>query len=222
MAMRVKPRKSSKSLEECDHTIMSGLPTNIGRDMDKRLLWLALAAGMIVGLCVFKLVKHYPPQSGIPVRAMARPAPGVELYDQNSPSRIVRLEAYLGRERVFVVFFDGQAGAHSSTMLSYLRENWNRLRRANIYVIAISTALPQENRKNIAQHGAYPFPLLSDPDLHVHQAWGRFDAKRAKPLFGFFFVDRKGWVASSAESSVPEVTQEWKTVVNDQITSHEL
>ena len=201
---------------------MSGLPTNIGRDMDKRLVWLALAASLIVGLCVLKLLRHYPAPSSIPVRSIARPAPGVELYDQNSPSQIVRLEAHLGRERVFVVFFDGQAGAHSSTTLNYLRENWNRLHRANIRVIAISTALPQENRKDIAQFGAFPFPLLSDPDLHVHQVWGRFDAKRAKPLFGLFFVDRKGWVASSAATGLPEVTTDWKSAVNDQIAFHEL
>jgi peroxiredoxin len=218
--MRVKPRKSSKSLGECDHTKMSGMPTNIGRELDRRLLWLAFAAVMIVGLCVLKLARRYPAQSSIPVRPGARPAPGIELYDQSSPSQIVRLEAFLGRERVFVIFFDGQAGAHSSTTLSYLRENWNRLRRANIHVIAISTALPQENRKDISQYGAFPFALLSDPDLHVHQAWGRFDVKRAKPLFGLFFVDRKGWVAASAESSVPTVTEDWKSVVNDQISSH--
>jgi peroxiredoxin len=201
---------------------MSGLPTNIGRDLDKRLLWLALAAAILVGLCVFKFARRYPAPSSIPARPGTRLAPGIELYDQNSPSQIVRLEAYLGRERVFVVFFDGQAGAHASTMLSYLRENWNRVRRANIRVIAISTALPQENRKDIARYEAFPFPLLSDPDLQIHRAWGRFDAKRAKPLSGLFFVDRKGWVASSAESSVPMITEDWKSVVNDQISSHEL
>jgi peroxiredoxin len=201
---------------------MSGLPADVGRNLDKRLLLLGLAAGIIVGLCVLKLARHYPPPSRIAARPVAKPVPGVELYDQSSPSKIVRLESYLGRERVFIVFFDGQVGAHASPVLGYLRENWERIRPANIHVIGISTALPQENRKDIAEYGAFPFPLLSDPDLHVHRAWGRIDAKTAKPLFGFFFVDRKGWVASAEESSVPQVTKDWKSVVNDQIASHEL
>ena len=104
--MLARPRKNSKLLEECDHTKMSGLPTNIGRGLDKRLLWLALAAAIIVGLCVLKFARHYPcRRAASPRCAGARPAPGIELYDQSSPSKIVRLEAYLGRERVFVVFF---------------------------------------------------------------------------------------------------------------------
>jgi peroxiredoxin len=201
---------------------MSGLQANVGRSSDKRLLLLGLAAAIIGALCALKLTRHYPPQTSIPVRTVARPAPGVELYDQSSPSKIVRLESYLGRERVVVEFFDGQAGAHTSSVLSYLRENWNRLRDANIHVIAISAALPQENRKDIAQYGAFPFPLLSDPDFHVHRDWGRFEPRTSKPLFGLFLVDRKGWVAWSEESNKPLVTKDWKSVVESQIKSHEL
>ena len=128
---------------------MSGRPTNIGRCLDKRLLWLALPRRH---RGIMRPQVHATLSSAEQYRRArgARPAPEIELYDQSSPSRIVRLEAYLGRQRVIVVFFDGPAGAHSSTMLSYLRENWNRLRQANIYVMAISTALPQENRKDIA------------------------------------------------------------------------
>lgn len=201
---------------------MSGLTTVIGRKLDKRLLLLALAGGVIGGLCAFKWARRYPPPSSIPARAVARPAPDVELYDQSSPSQLVRLEAFLGRERVIVVFFDGQAGAHASEILNYLRENWSRLRHSNIHVIAISTALPQENRKDIASYGAYPFPLLSDPDLHVHRDWGRLKPKAPQPLFGLFLVDRKGWVSWSDEVGAPEATKDWKTAVENQIASHEL
>ncbi len=201
---------------------MSRPQANVGRIWDKRLLLLALAAGIIGGLCAFKLARRYPPQTSIPARAVTRPATGVELYDQSAPSKIVRLESYLGRERIIVVFFDGHAGAHASPVLGYLRENWNRLRDANIRVIAISTALPQQNRKDIAQNGAFPFPLLSDPDFHVHRDWGRLESETSKPLFGLFLVDRKGWVAWSEKTNQPQVTSEWKRAVEDQIKSHEL
>jgi mycoredoxin-dependent peroxiredoxin len=201
---------------------MRGFEANAGRSVDKRVLFLGLAAAIIGGLCAFKLARHYPPQHSIPARPAARPAPGVELYDQSSPSKIVRLESHLGRERVIVVFFDGAAGAHVSPILIYLRDNWNRLRDANIRVLAISAALPQENRKDIAQHEAFPFPLLSDPDFHVHREWGRFEPEKSKPLFGLFLVDRKGWVAWSEASGKPLVSQDWKSAVEEQIRSHEL
>ena len=67
-------------------------------------------------------------------------------------------------------------------------------------MIAISTALPQDNRKDIAKYGDFPFPLLSDPDFHVHRDWGRIDVKTARPLSGLILVDRKGWITSSGES----------------------
>jgi peroxiredoxin len=195
---------------------------NSVRIIDKRLLLLATAAGIIGGLCAFKLGRHYPPPGRIAARAASMPAPAVELYDQSSPSRIVRLEAYLGRQRVLVVFYDGQAGPHASTILDYLRDNWNRLRHANIQVIAISTALPQENRRETAQYGDFPFPLLSDPDFRVHRIWGRIDAKTGRPLFGLFLVDRKGWTTASGDSGVPLATNDWKSLVESQIASHEI
>ena len=71
---------------------------------------------------------------------------------------------------------------YASPTLGYLRDHWKRLRHANIQVIAISTALPQDNRKDIAKYGDFPFPLLSDPDFHVHRDWGRFDVKTARPF----------------------------------------
>ena len=78
--------------------------------MDKRVFLLVLAAGVIGGLCAFKVTRHYTPPTSVAAQALAAPAPEFELYDQNSPSRIVRLEGYLGRQRVIIAFFDGQAG----------------------------------------------------------------------------------------------------------------
>ncbi len=187
--------------------------------MDKRVFLLVLAAAVIGGLCALKMTRSYAPQTTVAARPLAEPAPEFELYDQNSPSRIVRLEGYLGRHRVIVVFFDGRAGAHGSAVLNRLRDNWSRLRRAEIYVMAISTALPQENRKDIAQHGEFPFPLLSDPDFHVHRAWGRFDEAAGKPRTGVFLVDRKGWVAWSRKTDAPQPTDDWQSAVEGFVAS---
>jgi peroxiredoxin len=168
-------------------------------------LWLlAAAAVVIVVVCAIRATRTYAPQSTATAAPISGPAPPFEMYDENSPSHLVRLSAYLGRQRVFVAFYDGSKGAHSSHALDVLRAEWPKLRKGDFYVMAISKALPQENRKDMAEHGPYPFPLLSDVDLSVHRAWGRYDETRRQPLEGVFLADRKGQVAWSREAGGPE------------------
>jgi thioredoxin-dependent peroxiredoxin len=190
--------------------------------MDKRVSVLVSAAAVIGGLCAFKATRHYPPQGSVAPRAIVEPAPEFELYDQTAPSRIVRLEGYLGRNRMIIAFFDGKAGAHASTVLNRLRDDWTRLRHAGIYVMAISTALPQENRKDIARHGEFPFPLLSDPDFHVHRAWGCLDESSGKPRTGVFLIDRKGWVAWSRQTNAPQPVENWQSAVEQLIAANDI
>jgi peroxiredoxin len=186
---------------------------------DKRVLLLALAAAAIGGLCAFRATRTYAPPSTVAARPIAEPAPPFELYDQSSPSQFVRLIGYLGRHRIIVVFFDGRAGAHTSDVLNRLRDEWSRLRESDVHVMAISTALPQENRKDIAHYAAFPFPLLSDPDFHVHRAWGRFDGSTGTPRQGVFLVDRKGWVAWSRETNAPQPLDDWDSTVKELLAS---
>jgi peroxiredoxin len=180
---------------------------------DRRLWLLAAAAVVIVVLCAIRATRTYAPQLNATAAPLTGPAPAFELYDQNSPSHLVRLSTYLGRQRAFVVFFDGTKGAHRSHALDVLRAEWPRLRKADVYVMAVSKALPQENRKDMAGYGQYPFPLLSDVDLSVHQAWGRYDEQRRVPLEGVFLVDRKGQVAWSRESGGPEPVGDFQATV---------
>jgi peroxiredoxin len=183
--------------------------------MDKRVLLLGVAAAIIGGLCAVKATRTYAPPSPVAARAVVEPAPPFELYDQSTPSQFVRLVGYLGRHRVLVVFFDGQAGAHASEVLARLRTEWSRLHAAEVYVMAISTALPQHHRKDIAEHAPFPFPLLSDPDFHVHRAWGRFDAATGKPQQGVFLIDRQGAVAWSRETNAPQPLGNWESTLKE-------
>jgi thioredoxin-dependent peroxiredoxin len=170
---------------------------------DRRLWLLAAAAVVIAGLCTYRATRTYAPQSTATSVPLSLPAPAFELYDENSPSHLVRLSAYLGRQRVLVAFYDGSRGPHASQALERLRADWSKLRKADIYVLAVSTALPQENRKDLAKYGTFPFPLLSDVDLSVHRAWGRYDEEHGRPLEGVFLVDRKGEVIWSREAGGP-------------------
>jgi peroxiredoxin len=183
-------------------------------EVHDRRLWLLAAAAVVIGvLCVFRATRTYAPQSTATASGLTAPAPAFELYDEKSPSHLVRLSSYLGRKRVFVAFYNGSKGANRSHLLEVLRAEWPRLRKADIYVMAVSKALPQENRKDMAEHGKFPFPLLSDVDLSVHRAWGRYDEARHQPLEGVFLVDRAGRVAWSRKSDAPEPLSDLESTV---------
>ena len=130
----------------------------------------------------------------------------------DSDNRLVRLGGFLGRHRVIVLFFDGEAGADKDTELLRLRDHFVELKAHDVKAIAVSTALPQENRAAMTAEraGPFPFPLVSDFDptsldgaLRIHRHWGRIDANTGKSLTGTFAIDRKGQVMFAGDSPKP-------------------
>ncbi|MGE3313992.1 MAG: peroxiredoxin family protein [Planctomycetaceae bacterium] len=166
--------------------------------MRRRLMVFPVAAAVIAILTGYKLMRTDLPANyeGSVSGSVALPAPRFELLDDKKPSELVRIESHLGRERLLVLFYDGDAGACNSSMLLQLRERFHELHRAGFVVFAVSSTIPQENRKAIEQCGTFPFPLLSDPDFSAHRAWGRIDGS-GKPIPGLFLVDRAGRVAAT-------------------------
>lgn len=172
--------------------------------MRPRILILPVSAIIITALCAYKLTRTEYPEAPITDRpALKRPAPTFELLDEHKPSRLVRLDGYLGRYRILLVFFNGDQGADRSPVLLRLRDEFDTLESAGIKVFAVSAALPQDNRKIIARSGPFPFPLLSDPAFQAYQAWGRLDETTGKPLEGVFFIDRAGLVEWSKTAPKP-------------------
>jgi len=183
--------------------------------MDKRV-WLLVLAGMVIaGLCAFRLTRPEVQQSIAANAPAVAAAPLFELYDQSKPSKVVRLISYVGRYPILVVFFDGRAGADHSDVLQQLRKEHERLRKAGVYTMAISAALPQENRKIIVAGGEFPFPLLSDPGYDVHRAWGRYDETGSRSREGVFLIDHRGLVAWSLATNSPQPLDNWKATVRN-------
>lgn len=162
--------------------------------MDKRILVLPLAAVILTALVAWKLTRTYEAASTSGLAA-ERPAPLFEGLDSNN--EMVRLERYVGRHPVIVVFYDGKAGADESADLLALREHFSEIDAAGAKVIAVSGALPQQNRAAMRSSGSFPFPLVTDvpPEYAVHRRWGRYDESADQPLPGLFFVNRQGNVA---------------------------
>lgn len=185
--------------------------------MNRRLLILFGGAAVIAVLCVYKATRRYHKPAHIVLPTVKQAAPLFELYNENNEP--VRLVGYIGRHRILVAFFDGKAGADHDPVLLRLRREFQRLRNNNIKVLAVSTALPQENRKVIERSGPFPFPLLSDPDLRVHRRWGRIDPQTGTPRTGLFLIDRAGEV--DAAEGFPRPLSDQDTTIDDLMTGRQ-
>lgn len=185
----------------------------------KRVLVLPISAAIILALMAYKYSRTYSDRTTAftpGLKMLPEPLSEFALYDSNN--RLVRFQRYVGRHRIVVVFFDGQAGADKDETLLKLGRDYDRIHATGTIVVAVSAAIPQQNRKARQrqyekveeQYQPFPFPLLSDiprdpqtPPFAVHKLWGRFDETTGKPLPGVFLVDRAGRVAWSGTAPRP-------------------
>jgi peroxiredoxin len=167
--------------------------------MRLRILVLPLAAAVISGMVWHKLQQDHQRGRTTASATTARiQAPPIEALDRDNS--ITRLKSFQGRHNLFVVFFDGEAGAGSDKTLQHLKQHSSELEAADYHIIAVSSALPQQNRKT-----DFPplFHLLTDPEpiWKIHREWGSgcFDEESGLPRQAVFHIDRAGNVAGSSE-----------------------
>ena len=172
---------------------------------DRRVLILIVAGVVIAGLCAWRVITNQPQDYAAQVKLEAakvvtRSAADLDFEGLDSDNRMVRLAAFLGRHRILVLFFDGERGADKDAELLRLRERFIELKAHDVKVIAVSTALPQQNRAAMLPEraGEFPFPLVSDfnpvsPEeaQKIHRRWGRWDDSTGKAKPGVFVIDRK-------------------------------
>lgn len=146
-------------------------------------------------------------ERGAPPRAVPRQlAPRFELADQHR--HLVKFERFLGRQRVLLLFLDGQTPPLEDPRLKQLWDNFEQVKSAGIEVVAVGseTATPfavQSAEKELGQ--SLPFPLTADLNVNlpvrhpVHREWGCLDPVTEAPVRGLYVVARDGTVPVSAE-----------------------
>lgn len=176
---------------------------------DRRLLIPLIAAVLLAVASIWRMRANKPQDYADQVAAavMMRPAPTFEALDSNN--HLVRLNSLLGRHKIIVVFFDGESGADQDAGVLRLRQRFGELQSHGVKVIAVSAAIPQQNRAAISRVGAFPFPLVSDIDprspegnLRIHREWGRINSA-GQPRTGVFLIDRKGQLPVTPDGPRP-------------------
>jgi peroxiredoxin Q/BCP len=101
-------------------------------------------------------------------------APAFTLTDQDGSP--VSLGDYAG-ENVIVYFYPAAMTPGCTKEACDFRDNLNSLKSSGYRVIGISKDAPAQNKKFQEQEGLN-FPLLSDEDLAVHNAYGAYGEKK--------------------------------------------
>ena len=175
--------------------------------MRRIFLVIPLAALVISGLAAFKLTRRYEPLRD---EDFIKPLPAPRFHLADEHSRVVRIERYLGRQKLLIVFFDGSRGPDHNPLVAVLGDRFADLKATGAAVLAISAARPSQNRygANLEHRQSaapqadaelrFPFPLLSDIlDYEVHKRYGAYDEQTGTPVEGIFVVDRLGLIQYS-------------------------
>ena len=101
-------------------------------------------------------------------------APDFELLDADEkPVSLMQMRG----ERVVLYFYPAALTPGCTTQACDFRDNLGVLRGAELMVVGISPDLPEKLRKFRETHDL-PFPLLSDPDHRVLEAFGAWGEKK--------------------------------------------
>ncbi|HEY8914670.1 thioredoxin-dependent thiol peroxidase [Lacisediminihabitans sp.] len=100
-------------------------------------------------------------------------APAFTLNDQDGAA--VSLADYAGK-RVIVYFYPAASTPGCTTEACDFRDNINSLKSAGYQVLGVSKDETPALKKFQSEQGLN-FPLLSDPDLAVHNAYGAYGEK---------------------------------------------
>lgn len=135
-------------------------------------------------------------------------APDFELKDASGET--VRLSDFKGR-KLLVYFYPKADTPGCTAQACSVRDAAAQLARAGITAVGISPDQPQALAKFDRKHGL-GFPLLSDADHVVAEAWGAWGEKTmyGKKYFGIirsaFLVDAEGRIAGAWYKIKPEDT----------------
>jgi len=102
-----------------------------------------------------------------------RKAPDFSLPDASG--KRVSLADFRGRDAI-VYFYPKDDTPGCTKEACGFRDEWKELQRAGVVVLGISADAPASHAK-FAEKYRLPFPLLSDPERKVMEAWGAYGDK---------------------------------------------
>ncbi|MGE3780225.1 MAG: peroxiredoxin family protein, partial [Pirellulaceae bacterium] len=127
----------------------------------------------------------------------------------NTHDQPITLSDLNRRGPVILVFYYGYYCSHCVAQLFGLQKDLEYIRELGAEVVAISADTPESTRGKYTEYGGFTFPVLSDQDYRVSEAWGvyvRPSINRSEDLLhGTFVIDRAGKVIFARRGYQPFV-----------------
>jgi thioredoxin-dependent peroxiredoxin len=129
-------------------------------------------------------------------------APGFTLRDQ--VYREISLSDFQGH-KVLLYFYPKAGTSGCMKQAISVRDSAEDLHRAGITAVGISPDMPEQQLEFDKKHGL-GFPLLSDPDHSVAEAYGVWDEGKQGISRSSFLIDEQGNILQANYSVKPEDT----------------
>lgn len=140
--------------------------------------------------------RDFKPQPSQQHPLLGKTAPDFELSDDRGNKTSLR--GTLKDAPAVVVFYYGYHCNHCVGQLFGLNEDLSRFVELGTQVVAISADAPELTAKRFDEYGRFEFPVLSDPDNKVAEAYGVYQPEaEGKPevkQHGTFVIDSDGTV----------------------------
>lgn len=144
-------------------------------------------------------------------------APEFKAQDQNGDT--IRRSDFAGR-KMFVYFYPKANTSGWATQAQNVRDALSELDDLNVTALGISPDTP-ETQKKFDNKFNLSFPLLSDPDHRIAEAYGVWGEKKmyGKTFMGIirssFLIDENGkiqkaWYKISPKNTIPELMKAFK------------
>jgi len=140
------------------------------------------------------------------MKLLHKKAPDFSLLDQDEVRHT--LSQYRGK-KVLLYFYPKDDTPGCTMEACSFRDNYDALVQAGLVIIGISKDMPKSHKKFVEKY-TLPFPLLSDEDTLVCQAYGVWRLKKfmGREYMGIermsFLIDEEGDVAKIYESVKPK------------------
>ena len=121
----------------------------------------------------------------------------------------VSLESFRLKKPVILVFYYGYYCSHCVAQLFALEKDLAYFHEMGAKVIAISADSSESTQEKFAKYGSFSFPVLSDHDYRISEAWGLYtrpSQEQAEDLLhGTFVINQAGEVVFANRGHQPFV-----------------
>lgn len=121
----------------------------------------------------------------------------------------ISLASFKNKRPVVLVFYYGYYCSHCVAQLFALEKDLKYFHEMGAEVIAISADTGESTKEKYAKYGKFSFPVLSDTDYRISEAWGVYtrpsDEQAEDLLHGTFVISQAGEVVFANRGQQPFV-----------------